>query len=39
MPLFIDGPNGRNQYGMRCSDYAVIEKPEDKTAHSMDKAV
>ena len=30
MPLFIDGPNGRNQYGMRCADYAVIDKSEKK---------
>ena len=31
MPLLITGPNGSNEYGMRCADYAVLDKPEDKT--------
>ena len=39
MPLFIDGPNGRNQYGMRCADYAVIDKSEVKTYQTKEEAI
>ena len=28
--LFITGPQGNNEYGMRCSNYVIKDKSEDK---------
>lgn len=29
-PLIITGPQGNNEYGMRCSNYVIKDKLEDK---------